>query len=80
MSQHSPARQRSRPRFSRIPAALAYGGISKSRLYEWAKARPDLIRRNGCASLVDYDVYDELLDALPVGTLPGRLGSYPQET
>ena len=65
--EHSPARQRLRPRFSRIPAALAYGGISKSRLYEWARLRPDLIKKNGTASGVDYDVFDELLDALPVG-------------
>src|SRR5262245_11500697 len=48
--EHSPARQRLRPRFRRIPAALAYGGISKSRLYEWARLRPDLIKKNGTAS------------------------------
>lgn len=63
--EHAPARQQIRPRFGRIPAALAYGGISKSRLYEWAKLRPDLLRKNGSASLVDFDVYDQLLDALP---------------
>jgi hypothetical protein len=61
----SEVRQKLRPRFGRIPTALAYGEVSRSRLYEWAKARPDLIRKNGSASLVDFDVYDEILDGLP---------------
>jgi hypothetical protein len=57
--------QRSRPRFGRIPEALRYGGISRSRLYEWARERPELLRKNGRASLVDYEVYDEILKAMP---------------
>ena len=61
--------QKLRPRFARFPAAVAYGGVSRSRLYEWAQRRPDLIRKNGVASLVDLAVLDELLDALPPADL-----------
>jgi hypothetical protein len=59
-----PARQ-VRPRFGRMGAAVAYSGIGKSRLYEWAQANPTLIRKNGAASLIDFDVLDGLLDSLP---------------
>jgi hypothetical protein len=57
--------QRLRPRFGRIPQALEYSGISKARFYEWVAKRPELIKKNGRASLVDLDVLDEILDALP---------------
>jgi hypothetical protein len=68
--EHSPARkQRSRPRFARIPEALTYAGISKSRFYEWARERPELVRKNGRASLVDFEVFDEILNALPTADL-----------
>jgi hypothetical protein len=56
---------RQRPRFGRIPEALRYAGISRSRLYEWARERPELLRKNGRASLVDFKVFDEILDTLP---------------
>jgi len=62
-------RRRSRPRFGRIPEALSYGGISRSRLYEWARERPELLRKNGRASLVDFNIYDEMLNALPTADL-----------
>jgi len=66
---HSPARQRVRPRFGRIPEALAYSAVSRSRFYEWARERPELVRKNGKASIVDFDVLDEILDELPVAEL-----------
>ena len=59
---------RLRPRFGRIPAALSYGGISRSRLYEWTQERPGLVRKNGRASLIDFDILDEILDGLPIAT------------
>ena len=61
--------QRSRPRMGRIPAALQYAQVSKSRFYEWARLRPELLRKNGRASLADFDVLDEILDALPIAAL-----------
>ena len=38
--------QRLRPRFGRIPEALAYSAVSRSRFYEWARERPKLLRKN----------------------------------
>jgi hypothetical protein len=58
--------QRLRPRFGRIPAAVAYSGISKSALYELRTRAPKLFRKNGTATLVDFDVLDAVLDALPI--------------
>lgn len=58
--------QRLRPRFGRIPAAVAYSGISKSALYELRAQAPKLFRKNGTATLVDFDVLDAVLDALPI--------------
>lgn len=67
--EHSPARQNLRPRFGRIPEALTYAAVSRSRLYEWARERPELLKKNGSASLVDLNVLDAILDALPVAEL-----------
>jgi hypothetical protein len=61
-----------RPRFAPIPAALTYGGISRSRLYQWARGRPELLRKNGRASLVDLNVFDEILDGLPAASFKAR--------
>jgi hypothetical protein len=57
---------RLRPRFGKIPAALEYAAISRSRLYQWRTTHPDLFRKNGAASLVDFDVLDRILDGLPI--------------
>ena len=56
-------------RFGRIDQALAYAGVSRSRLYEWGREHPKLMRKNGRASIVDFRVLDEILDALPVAAL-----------
>jgi len=61
--------QRLRPRFGPISAALAYSGVSRSRLYEWARERPELLRKNGRASLVDFDTLDAVLSELPIADL-----------
>ena len=65
MPLHSPARQRRTRRFGKVKDALDYSGISRSRLYQWGARRPDLFRKNGRASIVDFDVLDDLLDGLP---------------
>ena len=54
-----------RPRFGKIPEALAYSGISRARFYQWVREHPELIKKNGRASLVDFTIFDALLDALP---------------
>jgi hypothetical protein len=66
MSLESPAQ---RPRFGKIPAALAYSGLSRSRLYEWGAEHPGLFRKQGKASLIDFAILDQLLDALPPAKL-----------
>jgi hypothetical protein len=69
MMSAEPVRQTLRPRFARIPEALTYAAISRSRLYEWARVRPTLMRKNGAASLVDLDALDAILDGLPTAEL-----------
>jgi hypothetical protein len=60
---------RKRPRFGRIPAALQYSGTSRSGLYEWAAEYPGLFRKNGAATLVDFDILDTILDGLPAAEI-----------
>jgi hypothetical protein len=55
-----------RPRMGRMPTAVAYSGLSKSRIYDKAKRYRGLIRKNGTASIIDFDVLDQVLDDLPV--------------
>jgi hypothetical protein len=64
--------ERPRPRFGRIPAAIRYAAVSRSRLYEWALARPGLLRKNGTATIVDFDELDQILDELPNAALKAR--------
>jgi hypothetical protein len=61
---HDPALRRVQ-RFARIPDAIRYAGIGKSKLYDKAKERIDLMRRWDDRTLVDLDVLDEILDGLP---------------
>ncbi len=68
--EQAPARQRQRtnmrPRFGKIPDALDYGAISRSKLYLWSRERPELFRKLGRGTLVDFEILDQMLDALPV--------------
>ena len=68
MSKHESVsvNSRRRPRFGKIPSAVAYSGISRTVLYELREATPGLFRKNGKATLVDFDILDGLLDRLPI--------------
>ena len=55
----------SRPRFGKIPTASQYSGHSRSTLYVLAAKNPDLFKKSGRSTLVDFDVLDRLLDQLP---------------
>jgi hypothetical protein len=57
------------PKFSRIPAALNYGGIGRTKLYELAAQNPGLFVKCGAATLVNNAKYDEVLSALPIAKL-----------
>jgi hypothetical protein len=64
-----------RPRMGDIKTASHYSGLSRSSIYEAAKQRPDLFRKLGPRrTLCDFDVLDQILDALPQG-----LGVEPPE-
>jgi hypothetical protein len=63
-----------RPRFGRIPIAESYSGVSRSRLYELAAATPGLFRKNGTATIVDFDVLDQILDSLPHAEIKAPVG------
>jgi hypothetical protein len=54
-----------RPRSGRIAAAKAYSGFGRSKLYEVAAKHPGLFRKNGTAVIVDFDILDEIINALP---------------
>jgi hypothetical protein len=48
-----------------IPAAVDYSGLGRTSLYKLAPAHPGLFRKAGAKTLVDFDVLDAILDALP---------------
>jgi hypothetical protein len=56
---------RLRPRSGRISNAVEYSGIGRSMLYELASKYCGLFKKNGKATIVDYDVLDVIIDALP---------------
>ena len=58
-----------RPRFGRLPKAVAYSGRSRTRLYELAAQYPGLFRKDGDSTIVDFDVLDGILDSLPVAKI-----------
>jgi hypothetical protein len=55
----------SRRRFGKIPAATEYSALSRATLYELAPQHPGLFRKNGSATIVDFDILDGILDSLP---------------
>jgi hypothetical protein len=55
----------SQPRFQKISRAVEHSGLSRSSLYLQATKRPDLFRKNGRSTLVDFSVLNEILDELP---------------
>lgn len=58
-----------RPRAGKISTAIAYSGLSRSRLYELARQHPGLFKKNGGATIVDFAVLDRVIDGLPVAEL-----------
>jgi hypothetical protein len=75
-----------RPRSGRIKAAQAYSGFGRSKLYEEAAKNPGLFRKSGTAVIVDYDILDEIISALPAAVIkppkprPARANASPVET
>jgi hypothetical protein len=65
MSSHVPGQAALRPRCGRIRDARIYSGFGRSKLYELAAAHPGLFLKDGRAIVVDYDVLDAIIAALP---------------
>lgn len=62
-------KQSVRPRFGKLPTAVAYSGRSRTRLYEWAEKYKGLFKKDGASTLVDFDILDEILDELPIAVI-----------
>ena len=58
-----------RPRFGKIPAAIAYSALGRNKLYELAAAHRGLFKKSGRATLVDFAVLDAILDRLPAAEM-----------
>ncbi len=58
-----------RPRFGKIPAAVAYSGLGRSKLYEVAAENPGLFKKSGASTLVDFEILDKILNDLPVAVI-----------
>jgi hypothetical protein len=61
----------SSPRFGRIPTAKLRSGLGRGALYQLASQHTGLFRKYGAATIVDLELLDEILAALP----PARIGS-----
>jgi hypothetical protein len=66
-----------RPRMGRIAQAVIYSGRSRSRLYELGAEHRGLFRKDGASTLVDFDVLDQILDALPVAEIKSTAKANP---
>jgi hypothetical protein len=64
-----PARVALRPRFGTIKAASQYSGISRSKLYEEAPKYEGLFRKWDGRTIVDFDLLDSILNALPIAEI-----------
>jgi len=63
-----------RPRAGKIPAAIKRSGIPRSSLYKLRTKYPELFRKNGHATLIDFDVLDRVIDELPVAEIKQQDG------
>jgi hypothetical protein len=64
-------------RFARINSVTATHPVGRSNLYKLAAEHPGLFRKHGWNTLVDTEMLDRILDALPaarLGARPARLG------
>jgi hypothetical protein len=52
-------------RWGRIPEAMDRSGLGRSSLYKLAAIHPGLFRKQGAATLVDFKILDDILEAAP---------------
>jgi hypothetical protein len=58
-----------RPRWGKIPTAIARYSTSRSRLYEIAAENPGFFRKDGKSTLVDLDMGDSIFAGLPIAKI-----------
>jgi hypothetical protein len=56
-------------RFGRLPVAQARSGLGRVSLYKLAASHRGLFRKFGAATIVDLEMLDEILAALPAAEL-----------
>jgi hypothetical protein len=56
-------------RWARLKDAVRYSPIGRSSLYKKAAAHPGLFRKDGAATIVDLDLHDEIIAALPAAKI-----------
>jgi hypothetical protein len=61
-----------KPRFGKIPAAAAYSGMGRTKLYEIAAENPGLFKKSGKSTLVDFEYLDKVLNRLPAAAIKSR--------
>ena len=54
-----------RSRWGRIPRAIDYSGLSRTSLYELAALHKGLFKKQGTATIVDFDILDRILETSP---------------
>jgi hypothetical protein len=57
------------PRFGRIRAAEARSGLRRGFLYKLAAKHPGLFKKAGAATIVDLEMLDTVLAALPAADI-----------
>jgi hypothetical protein len=63
--EHRMSSENVRPRSGKIPDAVKRSGIARSSLYKLRAQYPELFRKLGASTLIDFDVLDRVIDELP---------------
>ena len=60
------------PRFGRTPDAQRRSGLSRGKLYQLAAQHPGLFKKYDTATIVDLEMLDRILEALPAADMRKR--------
>jgi hypothetical protein len=56
-----------RPRAGGVEDAVLYCGVSRASIYNAGARHPGLLKKWNGRTIVDFDILDSIIDALPVG-------------
>jgi hypothetical protein len=57
-------------RWGRVSEASVYSGLGRSSLYKLAAKNRGLFRKHGAATIVDFNILDQILEAAPPAEFP----------